>query len=73
MEVSEALEVSEVLEVLEKSEVLGELEAMRCGGYALFMEVPEVSEVPEVIRCALLLCWKPWRVGSVRWRCCEVP
>src|SRR6266480_812653 len=47
-------------------------------GTTLFMELLEVSEVLEVsemleaMRRVLSVCWRPLRVGSVRWRCCEV-
>src|SRR6266480_188290 len=43
------------------------------GGWALLLEVPEV---PEVMRCALSVCWGLWRGGSVFrrcWRCRGVP
>jgi len=58
--------------------------AGRCGRYALFTEVLEISEVircvllcmPEAVEgrlCTRAVCWRPWRVSSVRLRYYEVP
>ena len=35
-----------------------------CGGYALFMELFEVLEVPETIRCVLLCMLEGWKCRS---------
>ena len=46
-------------------------------GELCLLEVTEVMrcvqlrmlEVVEVMSCVLPVCWRPWRVGSILWRC----
>ena len=45
-------------------EVFDVPEVMHC----MLLCMLEAFEVPEVMRCVLSVCWKLWRVGSVRWR-----
>ena len=70
-EVLEALEVPAVPEVT-RFVLLCMLQAVE-GGLCL-LEVPEVIRcvllyMPEVMRCVFSVCWRPWEMGAVCWRC----